>query len=91
MTSDLEIWYDASDINGDNDETNNPADGTEITTWVDKSGNGNDAVIYTGKNGAIVETDPLEQINGRPVLKFDRINAINGSIYDTEICLLCLF
>lgn len=85
VTADLEIWYDASDVNGDNDETNNPIGGTEITTWIDKSGNGNDAVVHTGKNGAIMETAPLELINGRPVLKFDRINQTNGSIYNTGL------
>ena len=86
ITGDLEIWYDASDINGDNDETNNPIDGTEINIWVNKANPGtNDAVIFPGKNGAILETDPLEQINRRPVLKFDRINARNGSIYDTGL------
>ncbi len=36
------LWVDALDVDGDLDETNNPADGTAVTTWVDKSGNGND-------------------------------------------------
>ncbi len=85
VTTDLTIWYDAGDVNGDDNYTNNPVDSTEIMTWVDKSGNGNDAVVATGKNGAILETDPFELINGKPVLKFNQVSQTMGSIYGTGI------
>ncbi|MFK7920894.1 MAG: hypothetical protein AB8H47_03010 [Bacteroidia bacterium] len=85
VTTDLTIWYDAGDVNGDNDYNNNPADGTEIAIWVDKSGNSNDAVVTAGKNGAIMETDPFELINGKPVLKFNRVSQRLGSIYNTGV------
>lgn len=60
-------WLDASDINGDN-IANNPADGTPISTWVDKSGNGNNAVSLNVD--AVLESDAGSLIGGSPVLRF---------------------
>lgn len=34
-------WYDASDLNGDADHTNNPVGNTLVNRWDDKSGSGN--------------------------------------------------
>ncbi len=35
----LRMWLDATDIDGDNNNLNNPGDGTPVSLWVDKSGN----------------------------------------------------
>ena len=42
---DLVFWVDAEDVNGDNTV---PADGATVSTWVDKSGNGNDLTLAGG-------------------------------------------
>ena len=86
ITNGLEIWYDAGDTDGDGDYTNNPATGTEITTWVDKSGNGNDAVVNTPTNtGAYLVSNAAELINGLPVLRFIRTGSLAGSVYETGV------
>ena len=85
VTAGLQIWYDASDINGDNDFTNNPADETNITTWVDKSGNGNDATVIAGKNPGTMDSDAAELVNGNPFVKFNKIARRQGSMYDTGV------
>ena len=42
---DLVFWVDAEDVNGDNTV---PADGATVSTWADKSGNGNDLALEDG-------------------------------------------
>ena len=42
---DLVFWVDAEDVNGDNTE---PANGATVSTWVDKSGDGNDLTLEGG-------------------------------------------
>ncbi len=44
------IWLDANDLNGDGNTTNNPANNTTVTSWVNKSaaGTANNPVITTG-------------------------------------------
>ena len=42
---DLVFWVDAEDVNGDNTV---PADGATVSTWADKSGNGNDLTLEDG-------------------------------------------
>ena len=42
---DLVFWGDAEDVNGDNTV---PVDGATVSTWVDKSGNGNDLTLEDG-------------------------------------------
>ncbi|MFC1659796.1 hypothetical protein ACFL0U_04490, partial [Pseudomonadota bacterium] len=39
----MTLWLDAEDIDGDGDTTDNPSNGSNISTWSDKSGSGNDA------------------------------------------------
>jgi len=34
------IWLDADDVNGNGDTTDNPADGSVVTTWVNKGTKG---------------------------------------------------
>ncbi|MEO9969255.1 MAG: hypothetical protein ABJG15_05400 [Hyphomonadaceae bacterium] len=42
---DLVFWVDAEDVNGDNTV---PANGATVSTWVDKSGDGNDLTLEGG-------------------------------------------
>jgi autotransporter-associated beta strand protein len=44
ITSGLQVWFDASDIDGAGDgATGDPAPGAQVDTWVDKSGNNHTA------------------------------------------------
>jgi hypothetical protein len=54
-TSSLEVWMDANDLNGDDDFSNNPSNGTLVSTWTDKSGNGND-LTSSGNNRPVYNT-----------------------------------
>jgi len=58
------LWLDASDIDGDGDTNDNPADGVDVTIWADKSGNGNDAA------GSTVPSYSTSAINGKAVVHF---------------------
>ena len=70
ISTDVLLWLDASDIDGDNDPSNDPADGDLISVWVDKSGNGNDATAIF--NPATFRSDSANLINGAPVVRFTR-------------------
>ena len=52
------MWLDAADINGNGTAT---ANGTIITTWVDKSGNGNN---FTGYNNPVYATNVKNSLGG---------------------------
>jgi len=65
-------WYDANDINGD--KTNIP-DGTQIKVWVDKSKEGNDALIGN-TNGPTVLANKLNNLS---VLDLKGTTTINAS------------
>ena len=58
----LELWLDASDINNGGAQ---PADGSPVTTWMDKSGQNRDAV---GGSGNTFDADGLD---GFPTVAFD--------------------
>lgn len=45
--SNLRGWFDANDLDGDDDFTDNPANNTAVTTWVDKSSSGNNLTQAT--------------------------------------------
>jgi hypothetical protein len=60
----LQLWLDASQITGLND-------GDAVTTWADLSGNGNDATQATGSKKPTYQTNEL---NGRPVVRFDGVD-----------------
>lgn len=60
---------------------NEPSNGDEIATWINKAGPEN-ATQKSSQSGAIYETDVAEQINGHPLLKFNRVNDTQGSIYE---------
>lgn len=75
----LLLWLDASDVDNDQN-TSNPANGTAVRIWRDKSGNGNDAVADLANQ----ETPTMRtssRINNGPALNFVwRANAL-GSVY----------
>jgi hypothetical protein len=64
LVSNPVLWLDASDIDGDGDTNDNPADGVDVTIWADKSGNGNDAV------GSTVPSYSTSAINGKAAVHF---------------------
>lgn len=76
--SGLKLWLDASDINNGGA---NPADGSNITTWKDKSGNANNATQFSGQNAGKVYSN---QINGKSVIRFARVSQTLGSVYQVS-------
>lgn len=55
-TSNLRGWFDANDLDGDNIFTDNPANGTAVTAWVDKSSSGNNLTQGTAANQPVYNT-----------------------------------
>ena len=66
--TDLMLWLDAQDVDGDGNSGNDPIAGTPVMTWADKSGNGYDAVQPTSGKRPLFQ--PLE-FNGMPALVYD--------------------
>lgn len=66
---DLSLWLDASDLDADFDYADNPANGTSITVWNDKS------TYADVANKTAGDPDPIELvtsgIGGQPTLRFD--------------------
>jgi len=62
-----ELWLAADDIDGDGDRGDNPAHGTTVDLWYDKSGYGRDA-IREGVTPAVYNANGP---NGRGVVTFD--------------------
>ncbi|MBD0833393.1 HYR domain-containing protein [Aestuariibaculum sediminum] len=81
-----EIWLDASDPDADGDIANNPGDGIDITTWKDKSGNGNDVTTSGITQGGVNPPSYLNnQFNGKAALRFDKNNSeALGKILDSN-------
>jgi large repetitive protein len=74
----LVLWLDASKPVADGSQ---PAEGTEIALWHDRSGGGRSASVAPAASaGARFETAP-EGFGGRPALRFERIDDVAGSIY----------
>ena len=65
----LLLWLDASDPDNDDNSNNNPADGTAVTTWSDKSGNSNDATRASSDGTPIYVTS--SNINNIPAFRFN--------------------
>jgi hypothetical protein len=65
------LWIDAGDINGDGDYTNNPAGGSAVTTWVDKSGNANNLTQATAASKPTYNT-----LAGTSVVRWDNTGAV---------------
>ncbi len=82
VSNGLSLWLDASDplFTG-----TLPANGAGVTTWKDKSGNGNDATVNPNggvqpHTSAVFELAP-SGFNNRPALRFNRIDDDSGSVY----------
>ncbi len=82
ISNGIKLWLDASDPDGDGNPGNNPSDGSNINTWTDISGNGNDATVLVGQNAPVYGSDPDDLINGSPVMKFTRITDNLGSVLE---------
>lgn len=68
ISSELVLWLDAEDLDGDNIPealSENGLTGSEVMTWIDKSGQGNDV---SGVNRPDII---MNQLNGKPVLDFN--------------------
>jgi hypothetical protein len=71
----LKLWLDASDPNNDGAM---PVDGTALSAWKDKSGNGFNITQSTGANQPVFVKSPTvggEPFN-RPIIRFDGINDV---------------
>jgi len=77
VDSGIVLWLDGSNVDNDTG-TANPANATVLTTWKDVSGNSSDAVVLAGQNAPALNA---AQINGKDVVKFTRVNAASGSVY----------
>ena len=69
-TANLALWLAGDNVNGD---STNPANGAQVTTWVDLSGNGNNLSARTDPaDGPTYSTvgGPL----GKPTVNFDGVN-----------------
>ncbi len=82
VSNGIKLWLTASDPDGDGNPNNNPSDGSNINTWTDISGNGNNATVLGGQNAPVYGSDPTEQINGQPVLQFSRVFDHLGSVLE---------
>ena len=70
MIADAKLWLDASNINGQSNT--GLSDGDAISTWVDLSGNGNNALQSTASNQPILNLDGL---NGSDSIAFNSSNS----------------
>lgn len=64
LYGDLQLWLDAADVTGTGTGAN-PADGSIVTTWVDKSGSGGDGTKVGDPTLA------ASGLNGKPALSFN--------------------
>ncbi|MGB0721688.1 MAG: DUF4347 domain-containing protein [Gammaproteobacteria bacterium] len=64
------VWLDATDVDGDGD-SDDQGDGQSVSTWVDKSGLGNDA---TADSVAATPVLDASAINGMSGVQFDGVN-----------------
>ncbi|NCI49352.1 choice-of-anchor D domain-containing protein, partial [Sediminibacterium roseum] len=71
------MWLDASNIDGDGVAGNDPATGTSLGIWKDRSGKGNNATTLAGQNNITYVTN---QVNGKPVARFARVSDALGSV-----------
>jgi len=71
INSNQRAWFDAVDVNANGSYTDNPANGSSIGTWSDKSGLGQDISSSGTSNPSYVTSSPINQRNG---LNFDGDN-----------------
>lgn len=75
------VWLDATDIDS-NTATANPAESSTVTTWSDKSSNGNNATVLSGKNAPTYSG--TSGINGGPALRFTRVTDTVGAVLNVS-------
>ncbi len=73
------MWLDASDIDADANSANDPVNNTSLAIWKDKSGLTHNATTFAGQNNITFLTN---QINGKPVAHFTRVNDALGSVME---------
>jgi hypothetical protein len=79
INSGITMWLDASDIDADATAGNDPANNTGLAIWKDKSGLAHNATKYSGQNNITYLTN---QINGKSVAHFTRVNDALGSVLE---------
>ena len=72
-SAELVSWFDATDVNGDGSSV---PDGTKITTWVDKTNNGNDAIKGNSSGAPILMAN---KVNGLAALDLQGATVLNSS------------
>ena len=80
--SGLVLHYDAQDIDGDGDFTDQPADGSPITTWIDQSSSAPNNAATSGGNQP---TFNANGINANGAINFDGNNDLFTIANSTEL------
>jgi hypothetical protein len=70
VNSGIVTWVDAGDIDGDGLTNDQPADGTTVSTWNDKSGNGKHASTLSPHQSPTLQSDAASLMGGNSVLYF---------------------
>lgn len=79
----LTVWFDAEDIDGDGDTTDNPADGATVTTWVNKADAGGTLPSVTNSG---TPTYQLGEVAGKPIVRFDGSDYfVDSSVLGSDI------
>ena len=71
------LWLDATDIDS-NTATVNPADSATVTTWSDRSPNGNNATVLSGQGAPTYSA--TSGINNGPAIRFSRYADDSGTV-----------
>ena len=78
ISTGLLLWLDATDPDGNGDATDNPTDGSSLSTWTDKSGNSFNATTLGGSWTAPVYK-ATSGINSGPAIRFTRTANASGN------------
>jgi len=70
----LVLWLDASDLDGDGSQSNEPGAGTQIAIWKDRSGQENHVSQSAASHQPTVQSPG---IGGRPVVRYDGNDALD--------------
>ncbi|MCX6925930.1 MAG: autotransporter-associated beta strand repeat-containing protein, partial [Verrucomicrobia bacterium] len=73
VTNGLALWLDASQLSG-------LADGQQVNTWTDLSGQNNHALRQSGSSSGYPQYK-ISQVNGKPVVRFNSANGNTGDYY----------
>ena len=75
VSSGLLTWLDASDVNGDGNLNNEPINNSPLNIWIDKSGQGNNAIKFIGQGRVL--SDAISAINSNSV-----VSLASNSVYN---------